>query len=328
MTAASGGRGRPPASPQAATAAKTPSADTATQIAAGAEHQERRRPPRDVLGAEPPQGHQHRDRGRAPDERDHQARRRRRRRARARPAPTKSSSAPGGWPATWVGQLPGAPTGIRSTKPLQQWRARRGPAGRSAGTRCGSTISRVRPERPSTSASVERPRHGRRRTSRGAAAPREPRGHGEPLPDARAEPDERPRAGVPGPTRGVDVARQTGRTAAPGAGWRAPASALQRRHDDRGRRSAAAPIAAPIHGARRSGRAGTRPRLGRGSAAGRQDRRDRQGSVTAIHPGRRLRAPSVTDMDIRALVRPRAPVPRRGGARSRRCSPRCRRASR
>jgi hypothetical protein len=66
-------------------------------------------------------------------------------------SPTNSRSAPGGWPATWVSQLPGAPSGIRSTKP-------RSVAGTSWIPRAVGryslwlTISRVSPDRPSTNA--------------------------------------------------------------------------------------------------------------------------------------------------------------------------------
>ena len=55
------------ASPQAATAAKTPSADTATQIAAGASTRNGADTPGDVLGTQQPQGHQDGHRGRAAD---------------------------------------------------------------------------------------------------------------------------------------------------------------------------------------------------------------------------------------------------------------------
>ena len=140
------------ASPQAATAAKTPSADTATQIAAGASTRNgtaRRATssaPRRRRVTSTATGVVHPTRVRTSAEANEPP-------SPSPTRPTKSSSAPGGWPATWVGQLPGTPTGIRSANPLSR-----------AGTSCTCravgryslwfAISWVRPDGPSTNARV------------------------------------------------------------------------------------------------------------------------------------------------------------------------------
>ena len=186
------------ASPHAATAAKTPSADTATQMAAGASTRNgaarratssapsSRRVTRTATGVVQPSTVRVRAQAKAPP----------------RPtatSPTYTRSAPGGWPATCVGQLPVTPTGIRSTNPRRRpgtswtWRAVRRYS-------LWFSISCVSPARPSTYAS---PRvhasvatyvvgrsagHERRRATAGA--------HTMPsTPTATA-------TAVPGPTRG------------------------------------------------------------------------------------------------------------------------------
>ena len=212
------------ASPHAATAANTPSADTATQIAAGAST--RNGATRRATSSAPrrPQRDQHGHRRRAADQGDHQRRWRRRRRARRATRPTKSSSAPGGWPATWVAQLPGAPAGIRSTKP-------RSMAGTSWIVRAVGRYSLwfddlVGQPRPAVhERQRERPRQPSRRTSSAAARRHESlAASAEALPDAERR--RGPAAtGVPGADARPRRSRPAVRTAGPGAGSRARSSA-------------------------------------------------------------------------------------------------------
>ena len=98
------------ANPHAAIAANTASAETARNTAAGLKTRNGAARPSAPLGAEQPQGHQHARRVDAASAHDDE--RRRQVAAEADPtSPTKKSTAPGGCPATWIGQLSGC--GVR-----------------------------------------------------------------------------------------------------------------------------------------------------------------------------------------------------------------------
>ena len=150
--------------PGARPRAKTASAETATQIAAGASTRNGAARRADVLGAEPAERHQHGHRRRAADQRDHG-------RAGERAAetdatrPTNSSSAPGGWPPRR-----GSPS-CRARRPGSGPRSPRSMRGTSWTCRAVRryslwlTISRVRPDRPVDQCERQGPGHASRRTS-------------------------------------------------------------------------------------------------------------------------------------------------------------------